>query len=57
MPYEIRQSGDTYEVVSKDTHRVVATHMPPDAKEKAEKQVHLLEAVEHNPQWKPTESD
>lgn len=51
MPYKIVESGDGYDVVSKDTDRVVAHHAPPDAKEKAEKQVHLLEAVENDPGW------
>lgn len=51
MPYEIRQSGDNYEVVNKDTGDVKATHEPPDAKGKAERQVHLLEAMENDPGW------
>lgn len=54
MPYEIRQSGENYEVVNKETGEVKATHEPPDAKEKAEKQVRLLEAIEHDPNWEPT---
>jgi hypothetical protein len=55
MPYKIVKDGDCYNVVSKDTDRIVARHEPPDAEEKAKKQVHLLEAVEHDPQWKPTQ--
>jgi hypothetical protein len=51
MPYEIRQSGDNYEVVNKETGDVKATHEPPDAKEKAERQVRLLEAIENDPGW------
>lgn len=51
MPYEIKQSGDNYQVINSDTQEVKATHQPPDAKEKAEKQVRLLEAVEHDPGW------
>lgn len=54
MPYEVRKkegTEDTYEVVNKDTNEVKATHEPPDAKEKAEKQVRLLEAIEHDPGW------
>ena len=53
MPYEIRKQNGTenYEVINKDTHEVKAVHEPPDAKEKAEKQVHLLEAIEHDPEW------
>lgn len=51
MPYEIRQSGDNYEVINKDTGDVKATHEPPDAKEKAERQVKLLEGIENDPGW------
>jgi len=53
MPYEVRkQEGtDNYEVINKDTNDVKAVHEPPDAKEKAEKQVKLLEAIEHDPEW------
>lgn len=53
MPYEIRkvEGSDSYEVINKDTNEVKAIHDPPDAKEKAEKQVRLLEAVEHDPGW------
>jgi hypothetical protein len=54
MPYEVRQNGANYEVVNKETGEVKATHEPPDAKEKAEKQVRLLEAIEHDPNWEPT---
>lgn len=48
MPYEIRQSGENYEVINKETQEVKATHEPPDAKEKAERQLRLLESIEHN---------
>jgi len=51
MPYEIKANGDNYDVINKDTGEVKATHMPPEAKEKAEKQVHLLHAVENDPEW------
>lgn len=51
MPYEIRKSGENYEVINKDSGEVKATHEPPDAKEKAESQVRLLEAIEHDPEW------
>jgi hypothetical protein len=56
MPYEIRKKEGTeaYEVINSDTHDVKATHEPPDAKEKAEEQVKLLEAIEHDPDWEPT---
>jgi hypothetical protein len=53
MPYEIRKQEGTenYEVINKDTGDVKATHEPPEAKEKAERQVHLLEAIENDPGW------
>lgn len=51
MPYEIRQSNGNYEVVNKDTGEVKAVHEPPDAKNKAERQLRLLEAVEHDEGW------
>jgi len=51
MPYEIRQSGDKYEVVNKNTGDVKATHEPPNAKEKAESQVRLLESIENDSDW------
>jgi hypothetical protein len=54
MPYEIRQAGDNYEVINTETKEVKDTHEPPDAKEKAERQVRLLEAVENDPNWEPT---
>lgn len=52
MPYEIKQDGDCYQVINKDTGQVKARHEPPEAKEKAEKQVHLLNAIEHG--WEPS---
>jgi hypothetical protein len=55
MPYEIKQDGDDYIVVNKDSGKEKARHTPPDAKEKAVKQVHLLNAVEHG--WEPTHND
>lgn len=54
MPYEIRKNGDEkYEVINKDTGDVKAVHEPPDAKEKAERQVKLLHAIENDPNWEP----
>jgi hypothetical protein len=59
MPYEIRKQEGTenYEVVNKDTGEVKAIHEPPDAKSKAERQVHLLHAVENDPGWEPTHDE
>jgi hypothetical protein len=52
MPYEIRKGeNDTYDVVNKESGEVKATHQPPDAKEKAERQVKLLHEVESDPEW------
>ena len=53
MPYEIRkkEGSDAYEVVNTETHEVKATHEPPDAKDKAEAQVRLLDAIEHDDSW------
>lgn len=51
MPYEIKQDGEDYLVVNKETGEEKARHEPPDAKEKAERQVHLLESVENDPEW------
>lgn len=47
MPYQIKQEGEDFLVVNSDTEEVKARHTPPDAKEKAEKQVKLLHGIEH----------
>lgn len=54
MPYKIEQDGENYKIVNEETGEVKATHSPPDAKEKAERQLRLLEAVEHDESWEPT---
>lgn len=52
MPYEARKGdGETYDVVNTETGEVKATHQPPDAKVKADRQVKLLESVENDPSW------
>lgn len=52
MPYKVvKGEGETFDVVNVDTDEVKATHQPPDAKEKAEKQVKLLHEVEQHPGW------
>lgn len=51
MPYRIEEDGEDYIVVNEDTGEEKARHEPPDAKEKAERQVRLLEAIEHDPNW------
>jgi hypothetical protein len=52
MPYEVKAGENgTYDVVNKESGQVKATHQPPDAKEKAERQVALLHEVESDPEW------
>ena len=52
MPYEAKpDESESYDVVNKETGEVKATHQPPDAKEKAERQVKLLHEVEKDPGW------
>jgi len=52
MPYKaVAGEGDTYNVVNSATEEVKASHQPPDAKEKAERQVRLLNEVESDPGW------
>lgn len=53
MPYEVKKMEGTenYEVVNSETHEVKATHLPPDAKEKAERQVRLLNDIEKHEGW------
>lgn len=54
MPYETKKDGENVQVINTVTGRVVATHTPPDAEQKAENQIHLLHAVENDPGWKTT---
>lgn len=56
MPYKIEQDGEKWNVVNTETEEVVAIHEPPDAKEKAERQVKLLHEVENDPAWDEEES-
>jgi hypothetical protein len=52
MPYKARAGqGETWEVINVDTNDVKATHEAPDAKEKAERQVKLLNQIETHPEW------
>jgi hypothetical protein len=50
MPYEVRSEGSQHCVYNKQTGDKKACHA---TKEEAEKQLHLLEGIEHG--WKPTE--
>jgi len=49
MPYEIRQEGEKHCVFNSDTGEKKACH---DTKEDAERQLRLLEAIEHDPEFK-----
>lgn len=51
MPYEVRKNGDNYDVVNSETDEIKATHVPPDAEEKAKRQVDLLNEIENDPRW------
>lgn len=55
MPYKIEADGENYKVINEDTGEVKAVHEPPDAKDKAERQVRLLHAIEHNAEFEPKE--
>lgn len=57
MPYKIVKNGENYDVVNEESGEVKATHEPPDAEEKAKRQVHLLNAIENDPGWEPTDGD
>lgn len=51
MPYTIKKRDSTYSVINRDTGKV---HSKGTSKAKAQAQVNLLRAKEHNPGWKPT---
>jgi hypothetical protein len=54
MPYEIRERDGQYDVVKmEDGHEELVAHH--SSREKAEAQIRLLEAEEHNPDWHPRE--
>ena len=48
MPYKVEERGDEWVVINEDTDEVKAHHA---TKEEAEKQVRLLETIEHDPGW------
>jgi hypothetical protein len=54
MPYKVEKDGEDYLVINEETGEEKARHTPPDAEEKAHKQVRLLEDMENNPDFKPT---
>lgn len=43
--------SENWLVVNVETEEVKAVHEPPEAKEKAEEQVKLLEEIENDPSW------
>jgi hypothetical protein len=49
LPYSVRKTNGTYQVVDRETGKVYSRHT---TKEKAERQRRLLEGVRHG--WKPT---
>lgn len=51
MPYEIRSEGDRHCIYNSETGDKKGCH---DTKEEAERQLRLLEAIEHDPGWEPT---
>ncbi len=57
MPYDVKQDGENFDVINVETGSVRATHTPPDAKEKAERQVRLLNEIEKDPEWDKEEED
>lgn len=47
MPYEAKPGdGEAWIVVNTESNEVKATHEPPEAEEKAKRQVRLLEEIE-----------
>jgi hypothetical protein len=58
MPYAARKGeGDTYDVYNTETDEVKASHEPPDAEEKANRQVKLLNEIEKDPAWEAEQND
>ncbi len=50
MPYSVEKSGKKFVVKNTATGHVKGTH---STKEDAEAQMRLLQAIEHNPNFKP----
>ncbi len=57
MPYEKKKDGENWLVINSETNEVKATHEPPDAEEKADRQLKLLKEIEDDPQWDEDEPD
>jgi len=50
MPYGIRKRGNKWVLLNTETMDVKGTH---ESEEKAKRQMRLLQAIEHNPDWRP----
>lgn len=51
MPYEKKHvEGDGWDVINSETKEVKANH---DTEEAADRQIRLLNAIEHDPNWEP----
>lgn len=50
MPYQIRKVGSGFSVVNRTTGKEHSKHT---TEEKAKKQFRLLEAIDHDPNFKP----
>lgn len=46
MPYKAEKDGNDWVVINTETGEIRARHEPPDAEDKAKRQVKLLEVVE-----------
>lgn len=57
MPYEKKKDGENWLVINSETNEVKATHEPPDAEEKADRQLKLLKEIEDDPQWDEDEDE
>lgn len=51
MPYSMHEDGQAWIIVNDETGETKARHEPPDAKDKATRQLRLLEAIESDPNW------
>ena len=52
MPYEIRKEGEKHCIFNKETGDKKDCH---DTEEEAKRQLRLLEAVENDPGWEPSD--
>jgi hypothetical protein len=51
MPYKAEERDGNWVVINTETDEVKATHEPPDAEDKARRQVRLLESIENHEEW------